>query len=651
MIRLRSITLARGGRKLLDGASASIDIGERIALIGPNGSGKTTLLAALCDEVTLDGGDIDMPPMRIHRLEQALPGGDTPAWHFVRDGDAVLAATERRMADTEGTPEAADATERWVDAGGATAESRARQLLAGLGFDPAAQERPVTALSGGWRMRLNLARALFVPADLLLLDEPTNHLDLDAILWFERWLMRFRGTAMLVSHDRDFLDRTANATLAFEGGRLVRTPGGYSDYESQRAQRHAQAGRAAEIADRQRAHLSRFIDRFRAQATKARQVQSRIKAMQRLVAATPVRVESALDFEISAAAAPPDPMLTTEALACGHGSTVVLRDVRLTLRAGERIGVLGRNGAGKTTLVRSLIGELPPLAGTCRRARTLRVGYFAQQGIDELRGDETPLAHLVRRFPDERETELRSWLARFGLTGERAIEPVAPMSGGEKARLLLALTLREAPHLLVLDEPTNHLDAAARDALTEALAEFDGALLLVSHDRYLLRTCVDAFVLVGGGRLESFDGDLDDYAQWLQQQASAATASAASGDGEPRSRAGAGAKAGETPSRAISEHDRREQRRRAAQERTRRNALLAPVLQALREIDARLEAGNRRLAELDTELNNPLLYRDNNRATALSRERAAWLRERETIEERWLELAEERDRLQAEARG
>jgi ATP-binding cassette subfamily F protein 3 len=639
MLRLKHISLSRGARPLLESADASIATGERIALVGPNGSGKSTLLAALLGEVALDHGEIDLPPTRIVRLEQIVPGGPQPAWQFVEQADASLMQARRdALAADRGSDgmRIAHAHEALESAGDASAHARVKELLAGLGFSEAQSEQPVDALSGGWRMRLNLARALFVPSDMLLLDEPTNHLDLDAIVWFERWLSRYPGTVIAVSHDRDFLDRIAQATLSIESGKLVRYAGGYSAFEAQRSARLANALRQQA---QQRARIERlnsFIERFRAKATKARQVQSRIKALEKIALVAPARLERGVDFELPEPGDSPDPLIVVQGLDAGYGETRILADVALTVSRGARIGLLGRNGAGKSTLIRTLVGELAPLAGECHCARSLRIGYFAQHGIDTLRDEDSPLAYFQRLSPQAKESTLRDELGRFGFSGEDATRPIGPMSGGEKARLVLASIVRARPHLLVLDEPTNHLDAATRDALTDALADFGGALLLVSHDRYLLRATVDSFVLVHSGRAEPFDGDLDDYLTWLQRAGSAAAAQ----------RDGAAARP--SPAAGPARTDRREERRIAAQRRQQLSERVRPLDEEIGRIDRRLPAIEQRLAAIEAELANPLLYRDNQRAVELSRERAALTRERDDAETRWLELSETREQLQRE---
>jgi len=635
MIRLRSITLSRGGKPLLSDADAVIAPGERIALIGPNGSGKSSLLSALVGDAVLDSGRIELPPMRIVRLEQTVHGSTMPAWRFVEDADVGLADARAAAADAQQTGDGhaiADSQQSLIDAGDASSRARVKELLAGLGLSEAMTEESVQALSGGWRMRLNLARALFVPSDLLLLDEPTNHLDLDAIVWFERWLTRYPGTVIVVSHDRDFLDRVAQASLSIESGKLVRYAGGYSAFEAQRAERltltlKAQAAQRARID-----HLSAFITRFRAKATKAKQVQSRIKALEKLEAVATARIDRGIEITLPQVDDAPDPLLVAENLDAGYGTTRILANVNLSLRRDARIGVLGRNGAGKSTLIRTLVGELPVLAGDCKPSRTLRIAYFAQHGVESLHDDDSPLSFFQRLDPKARESTLRDELGRYGFSGDDALRAIGPMSGGEKARLVLASIVRTRPHLLVLDEPTNHLDAATRDSLTEALADFDGALLLVSHDRYLLRASVDSFVLVHDGKVDEFDGDLDDYLQWLQRAVPA---------GASRQSADAGGS-------ASSRGDRREERRIAAQRRQQLADKLRPLDKELAAIESRLASLEASLRELEAMLSNPTIYTDGERVVELSRSRSAQVRDKEDLETRWLELGEIRERAERE---
>ncbi len=616
---------------LLRDADAAIAPGERIALVGDNGAGKSTLLAAIAGELAPDAGVIEQPALRIARLEQSMPRGTEPAWRFVMQADAALmraeAALERAQAGDDGVA-IGHAHDELLAADGLSARARAHELLHGLGFGVDEAERPVDAFSGGWKMRLNLARTLMAPADLLLLDEPTNHLDLDAVLWLERRLARLPATIVVVSHDRDFLDRVATATLQIEDGHVDRYAGGYTACEQARAERAAQRQRTIAAQQSRIAHLHAFVERFRAKASKARQAQSRLKALERIELLAPLRASRAVDFEFAPVGDCPDPLVRLQQASAGYAAgngtpaRTVLEDVSLTVGPGTRLGVLGRNGAGKTTLIRTVVGELPALGGEVRRARTMRVGYFAQQQVDALRADESALLHLQRLAPDEREQTLRDWLGRFGFRGEDATRPVGPMSGGERARLALSMLVWTRPQLLVLDEPTNHLDATTRDALADALAEFDGALLLVSHDRYLLRATVDAFVRVADGAVEAFDGDLDDYAQWLLQRP-------ADGGAGPRP-VEAGAEAG-----AVS---RREERRAAAEQRTRRAALRRPLERELADVEGELARIEARLGEIDGRLADPAAYRDAEAAAALGRERGVLQRDRETAEARWLDL-------------
>ena len=655
MIRLRQITLSRGSRTLLHDADAAIAPGERIALIGENGSGKSTLLGALAGDVTLDAGDIDMPPMRIARLSQSMPSSALPAWQFVLQADEALMRAQVALSQAEAADDGealAQAHDDWLQCDGPSAPARARELLHGLGFSTDEAERPVDQFSGGWKMRLNLARALMAPADLLMLDEPTNHLDLDAVLWLERRLTRRDATLIVVSHDRDFLDRIATATLHLDQDKLVRYSGGYSACEQARAERAAQHQRAVSAQQTQIAHLHAFVERFRAKATKARQAQSRLKALERIEVLAPLRATRGVDFSFAAVGDCPDPLVRLHDVSVGyrgddmHEARVIVSGARLTVGRGSRIGVLGRNGAGKTTLIRTVIGDLAPLSGELSRARTVRVGYFAQQQVDALRPEDSALTHMQRLAPTEREQILRDWLGRFGFKGEDATRPVGPMSGGERSRLALAMLVWGKPQLLVLDEPTNHLDATTRDALADALAEFDGALLLVSHDRYLLRATVDQFVRVADGTLDVFDGDLDDYAQWLTQRPSAAVATAGmDASGAALAAGGVGTSVSTASAGAASPVSRREDRRAAAEQRAQRAALRKPLQHKLTAIERDLSRLEARIGEIETRLAEPDAYRDSAAANGLSRERATLTRERDTLEESWIELGSQIEAL------
>ena len=661
MIRFRQLTISRGGRDLIRHAEASIAAGERVALIGLNGSGKTSLLSALTSELLPDAGTIEQPFARVIRLEQSLPTSPLPAWQHLLEADTALAQAHRALAHAEQAFEEAStedgdsaglaiaqANAAWLEAGGADAASRARALLAGLGFSREASEAPVDSLSGGWRMRLNLARALFAPADLLLLDEPTNHLDLDAVLWLERWLVRSDTTMLIVSHDRDFLDRVVKCCLHIDEGRLVRYTGGYSDFERQRAARAAQVARERESSAARAAHLEAFIRRFRAQATRARQVQSRIKALERMAEVEAVSALHGVEIELAPVEDCPEHLVLVERLAAGYGDRTVVNAGRLQIGRGARIGVLGRNGAGKSTLIRTLVGDLPAVAGEVSVARGLRIGYFAQQGVEGLRADESALRHLQRLAPDQREQTLRDFLGRFGFRGDDATRAVGPMSGGEKARLLFALLAWQRPQLLVLDEPTNHLDAQTRDSLASALARFEGALLLVSHDRYLLRASVDRFLIVSDGRVNDYEGDLDDYDAWVAQRRGESspdagvftTAEPSHGTDAPRAQ-----RAESAPS------DRRTERRYAAERRAALAALTRDLDKEIKHIETSLQSLEAELRSVDAAIQDPALYgpgSDGSRIAELNRQRAALARNRDHAENRWLELQTRRDEQIAE---
>ncbi len=641
MIRFVDLTIARAGKPLFADASLIINPNERIALIGPNGSGKSSLIELLRGRLHPESGDVEMPGLRLGWLAQHMPHSSASAVRFVMDADAELVAAEQAVEQAEAAADGsaiALAYDRWVNADGPSAQARASELLAGLGFTEALLQRQVDELSGGWKMRLNLACVLMAPADLLLLDEPTNHLDLDAVLWLERQLLRHPAIQIIVSHDRDFLDRVATACLVIEDGQLNRYPGGYSASELIRAEHAAQRDRARKAQQQRVDHLNSYINRFRAQATKARQAQSRLKALERMQVMAPVRAARGIDFDFHEPPAGPDPLIRALNLQCGYQpDATVIRVPELVVRRGARIGILGRNGSGKTTLIRTLIGELPVLGGELVRAATLQSGYLAQQRVDELRPDESPLRQMARLAPAEREQTLRAFLGQFGFSGEDAIRPVGPMSGGEKARLGLAMLVWAKPGFLVLDEPTNHLDAITRDALADALADFDGPLLLVSHDRYLLRATVDEFYLVDQGVLRPFDGDLDDYAQWLQQdRGAAAGARAATDDGGRDSGDGDGA----------SGASRLEVRRERARARAAGNALRQPIEKRIRQVETQLAREQARAAEIDRLLAVPDAYADRESATALGRERAQLGAEVQRLEEEWLTLHSELEALE-----
>jgi ATP-binding cassette subfamily F protein 3 len=519
MIRLQNLTLQRGPQRLLEGAEMTLHAGHKAGLIGANGAGKSSLFALLRGELGPDAGDCHLPPdWRIAHMRQEVDDLERLAVDYVLDGDIHLRQVQRDLAAAEAAHDGtaiARLHSELDNADGYTADARARKLLAGLGFSNEQMDKRVGDFSGGWRMRLNLAQALMCPSDLLLLDEPTNHLDLDAILWLEEWLKSYPGTLLLISHDRDFLDAVVDHVAHLEQQKLTLYRGGYSAFERTRAERLAQQQQAYEKQQAQREHMEKYIARFKAQATKARQAQSRIKALERLEELAPAHVDSPFDFVFREADKISSPLLDMADVQLGYGDKAVLQQVKLQLVPGARIGLLGPNGAGKSTLIKTLSGELTPLSGRLARGENLSIGYFAQHQLDSLDAKASPLLHLQRIAPSEREQTLRDFLGGFDFRGPRCDEAVQNFSGGEKARLALALIAWGKPNLLLLDEPTNHLDLEMRLALTMALQEFSGAVLVVSHDRHLLKSTTDEFLLVADGRIQPFDGDLEDYARWL----------------------------------------------------------------------------------------------------------------------------------------
>ncbi|QBX67941.1 ABC transporter ATP-binding protein [Serratia quinivorans] len=519
MIVFSSLQIRRGTRVLLDNATATVNPGQKVGLVGKNGCGKSTLLSLLKGEMAADGGSYTFPSnWALAWVNQETPALDVPALEYVIDGDREFRQLEaelqvandkndgHRIATLHGKLDALDA---W------TIRSRAASLLHGLGFSNEQLLNPVRAFSGGWRMRLNLAQALVCRSDLLLLDEPTNHLDLDAVIWLERWLKSYPGTLVLISHDRDFLDPIVDKILHIEQETINEYTGNYSSFERQRSTKLAQQQALYQNQQEKVAHLQSYIDRFRAQATKAKQAQSRIKMLERMELIAPAHVDNPFSFSFRQPESLPNPLLRMEKVSAGYGDKVILNSIKLNLVPGSRIGLLGRNGAGKSTLIKMLAGSLEPLSGEIGLAKGIKLGYFAQHQLEFLRADESPLQHLSRIAPRVLEQQLRDYLGGFGFQGDKVTEITERFSGGEKARLVLALIVWQRPNLLLLDEPTNHLDLDMRQALTEALIDFEGALVVVSHDRHLLRSTTDDLYLVHDGQVEVFDGDLDDYQQWL----------------------------------------------------------------------------------------------------------------------------------------
>jgi ATP-binding cassette subfamily F protein 3 len=519
MLSLRNLTVQRGKKLLLSQVNLTIMRGQKVGIIGANGCGKSSLLALLQGQLFPEEGEVDLPSnLTIAHLAQEIPAVSTPAIEYVLDGDMALREIEAALSVAQQAGDGmreASLLMQFEAIDGYTARARAAQLLHGLGFAVTADEKPVNEFSGGWRMRLNLARALMCRSDLLLLDEPTNHLDLDAVLWFEQWLKHYQGTLLLISHDRDFLDNVVDNIAHFEQQTITLYRGNYLAFEQQRAAKLALQQASYQKQLREVAHVRSFVERFRYKASKAKQAQSRLKALAKMEVVALAHVDSPFSFHFQAAAKNPTILISLEQVAVGYGELAILRQIRLQIRPGLRLGLLGPNGAGKSTLIKLLAGELSPLAGECFWGEGLQIGYFAQHQLDQLRADESPLQHLQRVDKQASEQALRNFLGGFGFVGEMALSPVAPFSGGEKARLALALLVWQRPNLLLLDEPTNHLDLAMRDALTLALQEYEGALVVVSHDRHLLRLTTDQLLLVAHGRVIDFEGDLKDYGQWL----------------------------------------------------------------------------------------------------------------------------------------
>ena len=649
MINLKNIVLRRGAKVILDGASATINPGEKVGLVGRNGAGKSTLFALLNGSLHEDAGDFQVPAQwQLAQVAQDMPETDEPATAFVVAGDTRLVAAQAEVnaAEASGDGERmAHAYTELADAGAHDARARAQALILGLGFRGDELERPVRSFSGGWRMRLQLARALMCPSDLLLLDEPTNHLDLDALVWLEAWLQRYAGTLLVISHDREFLDAVTRVTLHIENAQLRRYGGNYSRFEDMRAEALSQQQMAYTKQQDRIAHLQKFIDRFKAKATKAKQAQSRVKALERMERIAPVLAEADFNFEFQEPAQLPNPMLSLQDVSCGYPAesgqgapTVIVRGVNKSVLAGQRIGILGANGQGKSTLVKTIARDLPAVQGQLIEGKGLSIGYFAQQELDVLRPRDNALEHMIRLARDfekegrlsgqsTREQDLRNFLGSFNFSGDQAKQEVGSMSGGEKARLVLCMLVWQRPNLLLLDEPTNHLDLATREALAVALNEFEGSVMLVSHDRALLRSVCDEFWLVGRGVVGPFDGDLDDYQRYLleeakrQREALRAAANTANAAPPPASASvTATAATAPTPAtvRPAKENNRTRQMRKEWSD---CEARMAALGSEKAQIEAQL-GGNPSLEQIDS----------------LSRRMAELQAVLDATEERWLEL-------------
>ena len=643
MINLKNVSLRRGTKVLLEDASVTLNPGEKVGLIGRNGAGKSSLFALLNGGLHEDSGEFSMPPAwRMAQVAQHMPETAQAAAQFVLDGDTRLAELSAQLQAAEASGDGMRIAQLHADlqdAGLHDALPRAEALILGLGFTPEQLNRPVNSFSGGWRMRLQLARALMCPSDLLLLDEPTNHLDLDALVWLESWLQRYEGTLLVISHDREFLDAVTRVTLHIEHGRLTRYGGNYSAFETLRAQQlELQQAAYAKQQDKI-AHLQKFIDRFKAKATKAKQAQSRVKALERMEKIAPVLASADFTFEFREPENLPNPMLAITEAAFGYRAdegkeTPILRGVNRSVLAGQRIGILGANGQGKSTLVKTVARTLAPLAGTLTEGKGLNIGYFAQQELDVLRAQDNPLEHMVRLARElglhhseaAREQELRNFLGSFNFSGDMVQQSVGTMSGGEKARLVLAMIVWQKPNLLLLDEPTNHLDLATREALAMALNEFEGTVMLVSHDRALLRSVCDEFWLVGRGQVAPFDGDLDDYQRYLLEESRRLRELA-------RSQTSSESAAAEAPRLSGAE-----QRKQDAAKRQQLAAQSRPLKKELEKIEQRMAAIEPEKADLEQRLSSPMPPAEIAEAGRTLKQLAEEL---EQLEERWLELSEQ----------
>ncbi|MEN9480062.1 MAG: hypothetical protein RLZZ298_1457 [Pseudomonadota bacterium] len=626
MIALRQVTFARVGHPLVIDASVQLHTGWKVGVVGANGCGKSSLFALLSNELHAESGDVELPASwQIARVAQETPALPDSALDFVLDGDVELRRIERELVEAEARNDGeaiGHLHDRYGEIGGYSAKARVAEVLHGLGFTDADFKRSVAEFSGGWRVRLNLARALSCRADLLLLDEPTNHLDLDAVFWLETWLKNTPATLLLISHDRDFLDAVVGQILAIDLQRLSLTSGGYSDYERARAARLATQQSAYEAQQREVAHLNSFINRFRAQATKARQAQSRIKMLERMETVAAAHVDSPFHFVFRKPSALPDPLLSIEKASAGYVDRNILDNITMTLRPGCRIGLLGRNGAGKSTLIKLLAGAIEQQGGQRKEAKALNIGYFAQHQLEQLRPDESPLQHLARLEPTTPEQELRDYLGGFDFRGDMASRAIEPFSGGEKSRLALALLIRTKPNLLLLDEPTNHLDLEMREALTFALQDYEGGMVFVSHDRHLLRTCADELLLVADGKAVEFDGDLDDYAAWLASQRNA-----------------------QRTAEAEQTAEKTERLQNRADSKASRQALLAqrrPLLKEIEQLDKKMAKWTAEKAALDAQFADPNYYVavDRQKSEEMHRQAGLLGEQIEEAEMRWLEVHE-----------
>lgn len=627
--------LLRGGKVLLDNATATIHPGDKVGLVGKNGCGKSTLFALLKNELSLDAGNCQFPSnWELAWVAQETPALERNAIDYVIDGDREYRQLERELAAAEESNNGIKVAElhaKLDTIGGYTINARASELLDGLGFSQEQMQWHLTQFSGGWRMRLNLAQALLCRSDLLLLDEPTNHLDLDAVMWLEKWLQSYRGTLVLISHDRDFLDPVVNRIIHVENQTLNSYTGNYSSFEVQRAEKLVLQQAMYQKQQKQVSHMQSYIDRFRYKASKARQAQSRIKALDRMEKVLPAQLDNPFLFEFREPQALPNPILMMDQVAAGYSNNLILEKIRLNLVPGSRIGLLGRNGAGKSTLIKLLSGELPAQAGDLTYSQGVKIGYFAQHQLETLRLDDTPLQHLARLAPQSTEQQLRDYLGSFGFNGEKALDKVGPFSGGEKARLVLALLVWQRPNLLLLDEPTNHLDLDMRQALTFALQSYEGAMVIVSHDRYLLRATTDDLYLVHDRQVTPFDGDLSDYHKWLTEQQR----------NERRELQAAKPEVSKENSAAS----RKEQKRLEAELRKQ----TAPLRKKITQLDKQMEKLSADISDAEEKLADSTIYEADNKALLheqLKRQGDA-KSTLEDVEMEWMDLQEELESMEA----
>ncbi|WP_410687349.1 ABC transporter ATP-binding protein [Avibacterium paragallinarum] len=634
MILFTNLSLKRGQTTLLENANATINPKQKVGLVGKNGCGKSSLLALLKKEISAEGGEVSYPTnWQLAWVNQETPSLSISALDYVILGDRQYVALQQQLEqanqNNDGNAiarihEQLDTIDAW------TIQSRAASLLNGLGFSQTELSQPVSAFSGGWRMRLNLAQALLCPSDLLLLDEPTNHLDLDAVIWLERWLQQYQGTLVLISHDRDFLDPVVDKILHIENQKINEYTGDYSFFEKQRAEKLAQQTALYRQQQKKVAHLQKYIDRFKAKATKAKQAQSRMKALARMEIIAPAYVDNPFTFEFREPLALPNPLLSMEKVSAGYENngqiTEILKQIKLNLVPGSRIGLLGKNGAGKSTLIKLLAGEITALSGNIQLAKGVQLGYFAQHQLDTLRAEESALWHMQQLAPQQTEQQLRDYLGSFAFHGDKVNEQVAHFSGGEKARLVLALIVWQRPNLLLLDEPTNHLDLDMRQALTEALVDYQGSLVIVSHDRHLLRNTVDEFYLVHDGQVEEFKGDLADYQKWLNEQNS---------QSQPSDKT--------ENNKESSSQNRKEQKRKEAELRQQ----LAPLRKSLAQWESKMETLSQKLADIEQQLANGDLYQAEMKEnlTALLKDQAEYKKQLEEVELEWFSVQENMEKI------